>query len=78
MKGRVVPFAIVLSAVPCLLFGAFEDDVPYLREKWRGDVTDRTTGLGLPELKAEAQRIIFPADSVFLLCFCCACSRFLL
>ena len=38
--------------------GAFEDDVAYLRGKWRGDVTDRTTGLGLQELKAEAQRIV--------------------
>ena len=38
--------------------GASEDDVPYLRGKWRGDVTDRTTGLGLQELKVEAQKIV--------------------
>ena len=39
-------------------FGTFGDDVPYLRGKWRGDVTDRSTGLGLQELKAEAQKIV--------------------
>ena len=36
---------------------AFEDDLPYLRSKWRGDVTDRSTGLEIEELKAEARRI---------------------
>jgi hypothetical protein len=32
--------------------------VPYLRGKWRGDATDRATGIGLEELKAEADRIV--------------------
>ncbi len=35
-----------------------ENDLPYLRGKWRGDVTDPLTGLGLEELKAEALRIV--------------------
>ena len=34
------------------------DDLPYLRNKFRGDVTDRSTGLGLEALKAEAERIV--------------------
>ena len=33
------------------------EDMPYLRSKWRGDVTDRSTGLGNEELKAQARRI---------------------
>ena len=33
------------------------EDLPYLRSKWRGDVTDRSTGLGNEELKALARRI---------------------
>ena len=36
----------------------FDQDLPYLRDKWRGDVTDRSTGLGLDALKAEAERIV--------------------
>ena len=36
----------------------FAADAPYLRGKWRGDATDRATGLSLPELKAEARRIV--------------------
>ena len=36
----------------------FESDVPYLRGKWRGDVTEQTTGIGLAELKAEADKIV--------------------
>ena len=36
----------------------FDQDLPYLRGKWRGDVTDRSTGLGLDALKAEAERIV--------------------
>ena len=35
----------------------FDQDLPYLRGKWRGDMTDRSTGLGLDALKAEAERI---------------------
>ena len=35
-----------------------DDDLPYLRGKFRGDVTDRSTGLGLDALKAEAERIV--------------------
>ncbi|MBR4652057.1 MAG: hypothetical protein IKO72_01740 [Kiritimatiellae bacterium] len=59
LRGTV--FGTTLLAVSACL-GArmepFEDDLPYLRGKWRGDVTDRATGLGLQELKAEAQRIV--------------------
>ena len=51
-------FTLPLCALALASFGAFEDDVPYLRGKWRGDVTDRSTGLGLKELKAEAQKIV--------------------
>ena len=36
----------------------FDQDLPYLRGKWRGDVTNRSTGLGLDALKAEAERIV--------------------
>ncbi len=34
------------------------DDLPYLRRKFREDVTDKSTGLGLDALKAEAERIV--------------------
>lgn len=37
--------------------GAFRDDADYLRRKFREDVTDRSTGLGLPELKREARQV---------------------
>ena len=52
--------AALLATTACLgaRAGTFEDDLPYLRGKWRGDVTDRSTGLGLQALKAEAQRIV--------------------
>ena len=35
----------------------FRDDADYLRRKFREDVTDRSTGLGLPELKREARQV---------------------
>lgn len=37
--------------------GAFWDDADYLRRKFREDVTDRSTGLGLQELKREARQV---------------------
>ena len=50
-----VAFAIGLSFSAS---AAFDDDVAYLRRKFREDVTDRTTGIGLDALKAEAARIV--------------------
>lgn len=38
--------------------GFAADELPYLRAKWRGDVTDPSTGIGLNALKAEAGRIV--------------------
>ena len=38
--------------------GDIADDLAYLRGKWRGDVTDKTTGIGIAELKKEAERIV--------------------
>lgn len=45
-----------LAFAPCA-FAAFEDDLPYLKSKWRSDVTDKSTGLGVEELKAKAEKI---------------------
>ena len=37
---------------------ALDADIPYLRDKWRRDCTDPSTGLGLSELKVEVARIV--------------------
>ena len=37
---------VAVLAVSATAFGALEDDVPYLRGKWRGNVTDEGAGLG--------------------------------
>ncbi len=34
---------------------SFNDELPYLRRKFREDVTDRSTGLGLEALKADCR-----------------------
>ena len=47
-----------LCVVTLAASAAFDDDLPYLRGKWRGDVTDTTTGIGLKELKAAADGIV--------------------
>ncbi len=50
--------AFLFCICSCAAGAGFDDDVPYLRGKWRGDATDRATGIGLEELKAEADRIV--------------------
>ena len=51
--------ANVLSLLTIMVYDmSFNDDSVYLRLKFRGDVTDRSTGLGLDALKAEAERIV--------------------
>ena len=55
MKRLLVSLFCLCS---CVAVAGFDDDVPYLRGKWRADVTDRATGIGLKELKAEADRIV--------------------
>ena len=55
MKRRLVTLFCLCS---CVVGAGFDDDVPYLRGKWRGDVTDKSTGIGLKELKAAADGIV--------------------
>jgi len=47
-----------LCVVTLAASAAFDDDLPYLRGKWRGDATDKTTGIGLKELKVPADEIV--------------------
>ena len=56
-RSTALPLAVA-AALPVLAASAdFANDLPYLRSKWRGDVTDRSTGLGIEDLKARARRI---------------------
>ena len=55
MKRLLVTLFCLCS---CAAGAGFDDDVPYLRGKWRGDVTDKSTGIGLKELKAAADGIV--------------------
>ena len=41
--------AFLFCICSCAAGAGFDDDVPYLRGKWRADVTDRATGIGLEE-----------------------------
>lgn len=72
MSKRVMYLLIAVFAVSASMFGAGYNDMKcrdphlenttdadtYLRRKFREDVTDRTTGIGLRELKTEAERIV--------------------
>ena len=60
MAKRIIMFLVAALASALSLGGAeaLSDDLDYLRRKFREDVTDRSTGLGLKELKAEAQKIV--------------------
>ena len=65
MENRlgISKFAVVLAwmcvfAPSCAAMAQFHDEQDYLRRKFREDVTDRTTGVGLDALKIEANRIV--------------------
>lgn len=62
-KSKLFPVLFSAAVLSQCAFASFEDDLAYLKTKWRHDATDKATGLDAAALKVEAEKMAAAAGS---------------